>query len=96
MQSYLGLEEQALRKAAGEVLHYVWDPVGVAGVVSARDEYEGYVEGVCSLIWSGANGEIIAEFLVRAAEEGMGILDTRQRAEAAGTKLLEWRDAITR
>ena len=96
MQDYLGLEKDALRKSAGEVLHYIWDPLGVAGAVHARDEYEAYVDAVCSLIWSGASGSAITGFLVQTAEEGMGVMGTRERAEAAAIKLLEWKDAITR
>ena len=35
------LEE--FNRRSDEVLHYLWDPIGVAGTVMARDEYTGYV-----------------------------------------------------
>jgi hypothetical protein len=35
------LEE--FNRRADEVLHYLWDPIGVAGEVMACDEYMGYV-----------------------------------------------------
>ena len=53
----------------GEVLHYVWDPIGVAGVPQARGEYDAFVDGVVSLLESGAVGELIRDHLIRIAEE---------------------------
>ena len=32
-----------LHRRTDEVLHYIWDPIGVSGVPTARDEYSGYV-----------------------------------------------------
>ena len=35
------LDEELYRRV-DEVLHYLWDPIGVAGIPEARDEYYGY------------------------------------------------------
>jgi hypothetical protein len=37
-----------------EVLHYIWDPIGVRGEPRARDEYDSYAPEVYSLLQSGA------------------------------------------
>jgi hypothetical protein len=85
-----------LRRAVGEVLHYIWDPIGVAGSVEARGEYDGYIAPVCDLLWRRAGAAQISEYLVRLASQDMGLPDTRARANLATRKLLEWRDAVTR
>jgi len=41
MRQGLGAEDSRLHPAISEVLHYIWDPSGVAGVPEARDEYDG-------------------------------------------------------
>ena len=96
MTDSLGPEQKALHQAVGEVLHYIWDPIGVAGVPQARDEYDGYVDQVCSLLWRGASNAQLAQHLVQIADEHMGLTDTESRAALAAGKLLEWRDAVTR
>jgi len=55
-----------------EVLHYLWDPCGVAGEPLARDEYGGYVGRVFSALKAGGGVEEIAEMLVGIEWEWMG------------------------
>lgn len=96
MIDQLGREEEALRQAVSEVLHYIWDPIGVAGTPQARDEYNGYVDYVCTLLWQGADTSLIAKHLVQIADRQMGLTDTESRADLAAEKLLEWRRAVAR
>jgi len=96
MRDRLGPEEKALRRAVGEVLHYVWDPIGVAGVPQARDEYDGYVDHVCTLLWQGAESAVLAEHLVQVADQNMGLSGTEDRADLAARRLVEWLDVVTR
>lgn len=85
-----------MRHAVGEVLHYIWDPIGVSGSVQARDEYDGYVDRVCDLLWQGADAIQISKHLVQLADQDMGLPGTQDRADLTAHKLLEWRDAVTR
>ncbi len=96
MVTTLGLEPSVLERAVSEVLHYLWDPIGIAGVVQARDEYDGYVPGICNLLWQGADHALIAKTLIEIAREQMGLPGTEAQAERAALKLILWRDAITR
>ncbi|WP_311260639.1 MULTISPECIES: hypothetical protein [unclassified Xanthomonas] len=79
-----------------EVLHYLWDPIGIAGVVEARDEYDGYVLGICTLLWQGADHVLIGKTLIDIADEQLGLPGSEAQAERAALKLILWRDAITR
>lgn len=96
MTSTLGIEAAALHRAVSEVLHYLWAPIGVAGVPEARDEYDGYVDDVCGLLWRGADADTLVAHLVGIAEASMGLPGTQERAARAAGILLIWREVVTR
>ncbi len=96
MTPTLGPEFAALRRAVSEVLHYVWDPIGVAGTPEARDEYDGYVDSVCGMLWHGADANAVTAHLVGIADDAMGLPGTQERAARAAEVLLAWRDVVTR
>jgi hypothetical protein len=48
-----------------------WDPIGVADVPEARDEYCSYVRGVYDIAVASQSAHAIAEFLVRIERESM-------------------------
>ena len=58
-----------------EVLHYLWDPLGVSDVPEARDEYNSYLPHVFSLVVRRASAQEIADFLDRTATHTMGLSD---------------------
>jgi hypothetical protein len=57
----------------GEILYYIWDPIGVAGVPEARDEYDGYVPQVVRMLIDGKGKEEIARYLCGIEGENMGL-----------------------
>jgi hypothetical protein len=60
MGEKLSPKELALYRAVDEVLHYVWDPIGVAGAPRARDEYFSYLPKVYGMVKAGSDPESIA------------------------------------
>ena len=50
MGSKLPHQEMKLYRQTDETLHYMWDPIGVAGIVQARDEYQSYLPQVFQLV----------------------------------------------
>jgi hypothetical protein len=95
MASRLGPEDKILLSAIGEVLHYVWDPIGVAGSPRARDEYDGYVGPVFFLLRAGATESEVSEHLQRIATDRMGMDGCRELSDRAASVLLDWRDAAS-
>ena len=80
-----------------EVLHYVWDPIGVAGTPEARDEYDSYMPHVFSMLIQDAPSAEIAQFLVTTETEAMGLSGSESVRERAGevVQILEtWRDFV--
>lgn len=87
-------EQMELYRRTDEVLHYLWDPIGVAGSPGARDEYEGYLPTVFSLLTKGAGQEEIAEYLVSLERDRMGLEGNLPNAEQAAEILIEYRTWI--
>ena len=73
-----------------EVLHYVWDPIGVCGEPGARDEYSSYVPQVVHLLEQGADVDAIERVLQGIASERMS-LDSNPQGLTAAQILVRWR-----
>jgi hypothetical protein len=43
-----------LYRRTDEILHYIWDPIGIGGSPGARDEYDDYLGHVFTLVNSGS------------------------------------------
>jgi hypothetical protein len=86
--------EEELLTRINEVLHYLWDPIGVRGEPHARDEYDGYVPDIYSLLQKGASAEQIAAHLEKIETEWIGLSSNPEHSLAIAHKLLEWRAAL--
>ncbi len=95
MASTMNPQDQNLQHVVGEVLHYIWDPIGVSGVPQARDEYDGYVGPVLTLLRSGADASKVSAHLQNIADERMGLPDRKEQSDNAASVLTEWRDFLT-
>ena len=90
----LSTYEKDVFRYCNEVLHYIWDPIGVAGSPHARDEYDSYVPGVVSLLFSDARASKIAEHLTQITTDSMGLSAARERDLEAAELLTEWRQVL--
>ena len=88
-------DQLKLYQMCDEVLHYIWDPIGVAGYPGARDEYHAYLPHVFRLVLDDAGKDTIIDYLVSVETDRMGMRPNRARAERAAVALLEWHDWIT-
>jgi len=82
--------EKDVFRYCNEVLHYVWDPIGVAGSPHARDEYDSYVPGVVSLLLADASAKTIAKHLTQITTDSMGLGAGSQRDLQTAELLLQW------
>ncbi len=92
MTHQLNLQDQELLRIVGEILHYIWDPIGVAGVPQARDECDGYVGPVFTLLRSGASDADISAHLEQIVATRMGLPSRKERSDEAASVLTDWRD----
>ena len=86
--------ELELYKRCDEVLHYIWDPIGVAGAPGARDEYYNYLPQVFTLVRDNADPAEIVAFLTAIEEQSMGLSADFNRAQETVEVLFEWRKWI--
>ena len=86
-----------LSQRVDEVLHYVWDPLGVSETPEARDEYHSYVPQVVSLLVRHATADQLVELLAEIHGRRMDVcsLDrARERARGVVPLLEKWRDVL--
>lgn len=90
-------EHKELYQRVDEVLHYLWDPIGVSGVPEARDEYDSYLPHVFSLLVRRAEAQEITDFLDHTTTQPMGLSDT-ERGRAHSKEVVDilerWREFI--
>ena len=63
-------------RRVGEILHYMWDPIGVRGIPQARDEYDSYIPQVFTLLERGASEMEICQHLASITTDRMGLATT--------------------
>lgn len=94
MGQKLSAPDLSLYRAVDEVLHYVWDPIGVCGVPQARDEYHGYLPQVFGLLRDGADQFAIAAFLTSITTERMGLSSRPDHDSEVARILLDWKESV--
>lgn len=94
MGKKLGLRDEELYRRVDEVLHYIWDPIGVSRVPQARDEYYFYLPDVFKLVKDEAPAEIIAQHLTEIVVNRMGLDGTMQDALEIVSILRDWKKAL--
>jgi hypothetical protein len=76
-----------------------WDPIGVADIPEAADEYDSYLGQIARRLREGAAADDIAAFLNEAEEETMGLgssASARSRNAALAVRLRAWHAAAVR
>lgn len=88
------MDDTDLYRMVDEVLHYVWDPIGVSTEPRARDEYYAYVPSVFSLVRDDRNAREIAAHLRSIAVERIGLSAAPEAEANVARLLLEWKELI--
>ncbi|MDM0067065.1 hypothetical protein [Variovorax sp. J31P207] len=93
--SQLSPPDLALYRAVDEVLHYLWDPIGVASIPGARDEYHGYLPHIFGMLKNGSVEDELAEYLSGVATNRMGLSARPDHDRAIARHLLNWKAALS-
>lgn len=86
-------KDDELYRRVDEIVHYVWDPIGVSSIPQARDEYYGYLAGMYGRVQAG-DLEGIIEFMKWVASENMGLSFDEEKAVEAAQAMLAWKKFI--
>ena len=88
------VEQKELYQVVDEILWYIWDPIGVAAIPEARDEYHSYIPGAFERLQNGAEAKEIVDYLVQIETDSMELTSNRARATNAAEALINWRECI--
>lgn len=88
MQDY---RKTKLYKAIDEVLHYLWDPIGISIVPQARDEYYIYSARVYKMITENADEKSIANYLYEVQKERMGLESKVEDCQLIVDIIIDWK-----
>ena len=94
MSTSLKPKDQALLKAIDEVLHYIWDPIGIADTPEARDEYQGYTGPVFTMLRAGASESELSNHLQTISDGRIGMGKSQNASDRAAAALVAWRDFV--
>ncbi|MFS2007304.1 hypothetical protein ACEN9F_27190 [Duganella sp. CT11-25] len=94
MGTKLEPKDEELYRRVDEVLHYIWDPIGVSGIPQARDEYYSYLPGVFQMVKDKAAADIIAQYLTDIVVNRMGLRGTTENALEVVSVLQDWQEAL--
>ncbi|AFY75018.1 hypothetical protein Syn7502_03121 [Synechococcus sp. PCC 7502] len=87
-------KDQELMIVIDEVVHYLWDPIGIAWHPEARDEYKGYIPELFVRTKAGKISEILV-YMEWMVIERMGLpFFNQSQALKIAEFLLQWRDVI--
>lgn len=87
-------KDAELYRRCEEVLHYMWDPIGVRGEPGARDEYEDYLPQIFTLVRDGVEKQKIVDHLLQLERVEMGLDEEPDRAREIVEVLYRWRERI--
>ena len=91
MGTRLSPDEAVLYRRLDEVLHYIWDPIGISGAPGARDEYRAYLPKLFELIKSRAPEQNVVDYLVEAETGRMGLSKAdAQKAKEVAEICADW------
>ena len=79
----------ALEAQVREILLQSWDPIGIAGVAAARDEYDQYVKPITAMLTTGTSVDELSRYLTEIEMGRMGLKGDHSRARYVATKLRE-------
>jgi hypothetical protein len=86
MSDFTSKARETHRKIA-EILMQEWDPIGVAGILEAQDEYDAYVAEVFRLLTRRASLQQLFEYLWWVETVHMALRGDRQRTQAVAERL---------
>jgi hypothetical protein len=80
--------------AIREVLMREWDPIGVADIPEAADEYDSYIGEVYGLLVRREPLHKITDFLWWVETQHMGLAGNRRKTEVVAERLLRLPDEL--
>jgi hypothetical protein len=85
--------DKELFQRIDEVVHYIWDPIGVSHIPEARDEYHSYLTEIYARVKLGDKDKVI-EYMKWVVTDQMGMSFNHDQSEQAVVTMLKWQNII--
>jgi hypothetical protein len=92
--SRMSKQDEELLQRIDEVLHYIWDPIGISSNPHARDEYRSYALPLFSLLKSASTEAQIADWLSNIRKDTIGMPPNRRNDQVVAILLLDWKEML--
>lgn len=93
MKQKMSPSDRELYRRIDEVVHYIWDPVGICDHPQARREYRSYIKEFFDHVKSGRLERVLA-YMKLITTEHMGLHFNEYHATRAAQVMLEWREFV--
>lgn len=92
MNNKLQHKDAKLYQRIDEVVHYLWDPIGISDSPGARDEYHSYLTGIYGNV-KADDLDGLLEYM-RWVTEHMGLQFDKTAANKAADVMFSWKRFI--
>lgn len=82
-------EARDYHAAIREILMREWDPIGVAGIPKAQDEYDSYIGDIYAILIRRESVQRLVDYLWWAETEHMSLFGNRSRTEQVAQRIAE-------
>ena len=86
-------KDEELYQRLDEVIHYIWDPIGISQHPEARDEYHTYLPEIYARVKVGKKDHVL-EYMEWIVTNQMGMVFGREKAEQVAELMLNWKEVI--
>jgi len=82
-----------------EVIHYMWDPIGISGIVECRDEYYSYLPKISAIVANDTQKDLV-KYLIHIEDEWLGFPSRGERkkrkveVEAIVKTIFKWKKIL--
>ena len=94
LKNKLNPKQKELFTHTDEVLHYLWDPIGVSDSAYARDEYDTHSLQVFKKLIQNNPKEEIIDYLVLTESDSFGLQENRKKAKHIAEVLIDYKKKI--
>ena len=86
-------KDAELYQRLDEVVHYIWDPIGISNFPDARTEYHSYLPEIYARVKVGKK-EAILDYMEWVVCERMGMSFDKNSAGRAAEIMIQWKNKI--
>lgn len=90
----LNPKEKKLYQRIDEVIHYLWDPIGISSLPPARDEYYEYLPKIFKMLIERKNLEEVAKYLMHIRVSRIGLKENDKKDTWTASVLIGWWEYI--